>query len=661
MLPDILTEVPYISVLKGYRLNPHFRLLLLLFSTASILNAQQPHPTADSLATWNLLQESMQVIYADPDSAEMMIETAMNSSLELNNTHLIANCHNYFGVLFDVKGMRREALHEYGIASRIADSVGNDRIYASAVNNIGLIEWQQGDYVNAVRHFQESLLIFEEIGIQVGVANTLNNIGLIYLEQSRREQSLEYFYRARSAYEGLKQPYGQSAALVNISRAYEELNILDSASRYISLALDIKKEINDPRGVAMCYANTGVIASKLGLNDSSIHCFEKALEIDRANGFQSYMAQHLSAIGKQYFDINNPEKAEAAYLEALALAEQGHELKTIWGLHSRLSDLYAAQGEYRRAHDHAQKYADTYVEWRNEEQENEVLKLEERFDVARKEAEWAKRSEEAALDKVALKEQENWIIILGSGTMFLLIAGGFGYSALRRRQLRLRQEHRLKEKLSETRHELELNHQREGISKDLHDTIGSQLTFLSSTLKNLTWALRHQKSTGESAIKRLEEVSGYAQNTVRDLREAVWAMNRSEMSIGEIMLRLESSVRQYREAFEGIDVRFISEGDNTVDLPADEAMALYRILQEALTNARKHASPTSVSVKAVIDDAGYEVCLKDNGNGFDMDSASAGNGMRNMKHRAAESGLDLNVVSSGEGTEINIRKRFKEE
>lgn len=627
--------------------------IFLVFSLAlfSPVHAQ----SLDSTAIWDTLNYSLRIVYATPDDAMELVELAQSSAESLGNESLIARSYNFLGIVYDVKGMRPEALGAYGIARAKADSLSDTRLYASAVNNIGLIQWQQGDYRNAVINFQESLTLFEEIDAPKGVANTLNNIGLIYTEQDRLEEALEYFMRAFKAYQNIDDMYGESAALMNIGRAYEQGDVLDSARKYMYLTLNLKRELNDPRGISMSYANLGVIAEKAGSLDSGIFYFEKALELDQENGFTSIMAQHMSALGNMYLKQGREEETEAILLDGLNYAEELGDLKTLWGIHYRLSELYAGQEQWQKAYYHSVQYTVEYQNWRDEEKEQEIINLQERFDVAIKDAELAEERRDSAIAAAKLREQNATIVIISGVAVLILILAIFLVRRLRARQRRLAEEHALKEQLSATSHEAEMDEQRKGISRDLHDSIGSQLTFLSSTLKNLTWALRNQSRPTEQTLDRLEEVSGYAQKTVSDLRDTVWAMNRDEMTVGEIMLRTENSVNQYREAFEGIRVDFETKGDEFDLLPAKKAMAVYRILQESLSNIRKHSGATQVGIVAERTNESWKWTVSDNGRGFDLSKVAKGSGLENLKERAANADMICTIESSiGKGTQIHL-------
>ena len=85
------------------------------------------------------------------------------------------------------------------------------------------------------------------------------------------------------------------------------------------------------------------------------------------------------------------------------------------------------------------------------------------------------------------------------------------------------------------------------------------------------------------------------------------------------------------------------------------------MLREALTNVVRHAGATRVRVAMAVDDDGLSLEVVDDGKGFDPDHARpGGNGLRNLRKRAASSGLELTMESGvGKGTRITIHLPWK--
>ena len=98
--------------------------------------------------------------------------------------------------------------------------------------------------------------------------------------------------------------------------------------------------------------------------------------------------------------------------------------------------------------------------------------------------------------------------------------------------------------------------------------------------------------------------------------------------------------------------------DGEIDLPAPVEEGLYRIAQEALNNALRHAAATSVAVRLKADGQGLELDVKDDGGGFDVAAAAdrGGLGLASMRERAEALGGRLEIVSHpGAGTTVKVR------
>jgi signal transduction histidine kinase len=92
-------------------------------------------------------------------------------------------------------------------------------------------------------------------------------------------------------------------------------------------------------------------------------------------------------------------------------------------------------------------------------------------------------------------------------------------------------------------------------------------------------------------------------------------------------------------------------------LNSGTALQLFRICQEAITNACKHSEATTLKLKAAADEKQFTITISDNGKGFDAANKeiSGHYGLMNMEERAKESNLNLSIQSlAGTGTTILV-------
>jgi signal transduction histidine kinase len=93
-------------------------------------------------------------------------------------------------------------------------------------------------------------------------------------------------------------------------------------------------------------------------------------------------------------------------------------------------------------------------------------------------------------------------------------------------------------------------------------------------------------------------------------------------------------------------------GTRETRLEPDVEIAIYRTVQESLTNAAKHAGARTVDVVVVERGAEVEITVRDDGTGFAVDAPTAGFGLTGMRERISLAGGRLEIISSGHGTAV---------
>ncbi len=211
---------------------------------------------------------------------------------------------------------------------------------------------------------------------------------------------------------------------------------------------------------------------------------------------------------------------------------------------------------------------------------------------------------------------------------------------------------RLRWKLKKLENEQRISNERLRISRELHDNVGSQLTYLISGLEASEMMLKNNK------INRLEEninnLQDSARESIQQLRQAIWALNREEISCSGLADQFHLWLKKMLEPHPDLELRFHTMIENDPLLDPLKGLNIYRILQEAVNNVVKHANADLLELSIRADHQQLVVVIQDNGKGFDP-GISGGNGMQGMKHRANETGGELSVISSpGKGCLVRL-------
>ena len=190
------------------------------------------------------------------------------------------------------------------------------------------------------------------------------------------------------------------------------------------------------------------------------------------------------------------------------------------------------------------------------------------------------------------------------------------------------------------------------LARELHDSVTQSLY----SLTLLAEAGQRLAKSGdvERAREYLNRLGEIGQQSLKEMRLLVYELRplalREEGLLGALNQRLDAVERRA-----GVEAHLVIEGK--LELPENVEEALYRIAQEALNNALKHAAPTSVEVSIRADGKHVELEVADDGQGFDLDAAGTGGGMGliSMRERAERLGGTLQVISAtGEGTKVKV-------
>jgi ligand-binding sensor domain-containing protein len=184
------------------------------------------------------------------------------------------------------------------------------------------------------------------------------------------------------------------------------------------------------------------------------------------------------------------------------------------------------------------------------------------------------------------------------------------------------------------------------IARDLHDEVGSNLGSIALLSEVMT------KPAG-GAVEEITEVRRIALQTINSLRDIVWFLDPASDSMEELLVRMRETAKTM---LHGIVFEFTSTGNAAGIVPSLELRRnVLPIFKEMLHNIVKHAKATRVEISVIVSSGRFELHASDNGIGFDSCAVTAGNGLKNLRRRAAELGGIMNIESRvGQGTAINL-------
>lgn len=201
--------------------------------------------------------------------------------------------------------------------------------------------------------------------------------------------------------------------------------------------------------------------------------------------------------------------------------------------------------------------------------------------------------------------------------------------------------------------QLRLQQEKERIARDLHDHVGTQLSVIASSLDNVRLSGQLNDTT-----THLEAIGNHARDAISNLRETIWAINREHLPVAEFAIQLQQYLNRQRQILPDCRVGLRTQfADAAHQLTSEQALNLFRIVQEAVGNALRHAHAKTISVTVCTDET-HTLHLKiaDDGVGFDLSAEHPGHyGLLNMRLRAERLGGEWQVSSeSGGGTTFSL-------
>ncbi|KMJ56034.1 hypothetical protein AB685_24115 [Bacillus sp. LL01] len=200
-------------------------------------------------------------------------------------------------------------------------------------------------------------------------------------------------------------------------------------------------------------------------------------------------------------------------------------------------------------------------------------------------------------------------------------------------------------KLEEKKREIVRMEERHRLARDLHDSVNQLLFSLSLTAKSIKGVSEKQKVN--EAVELMSEVSNEA---LLQLKQIIWQMRSEELEDGLI-----PAIHRYAAL---LDIKVDVFVEDQVRLHPHAELHLWRIIQEAINNSRKHSGLNSVRVHFTINDQAILVEIIDHGIGFERLNMNihSGMGLRNMEERAIEIGGEFALKSEmDKGTTIQVR------
>jgi signal transduction histidine kinase len=541
--------------------------------------------------------------------------------------------------------------------------------YAMALNRKGTAQMYNSEYYNALVTYFESLPIFEKLADRNNSARVLNNIGLVYESIGDWTNAMQYGRKSLLIKLQMKDSLGIANSYGNIGNVLFSLGKIDSCIYYQQVSLAINTALDNKAGISNALGAIGNCYREKKMPDSSIAYLNRAFELSNQLGNVENNAAVVNNLAVSYLQKNDLVKCLHYAQMVAGFVPQITDKEFLHEYYNLMYRYYEKKGDISNAYKYLKILSTVddslYVERTNIQSE----KLSVSYEYKQKNLE----------DKITFEQQlntsekrttaqKNRFII---AALLLLLTGSLAaiwynrVKLLEKKNQVAEQNTLLKEQqIRELENEKQLlvshsimqgqEDERSRLAKDLHDGLGGLLTGVKHSIVNMK----------ERFILTKDHVAGFEKSlamidlSMQELRRI--AQNMMPEALAKF--GLEEAIKDYCAGVSNgpTSVHFESFGESS-ELDSTAEIMIYRIIQELVNNACKHAAATEVVVQLIKGPDWVRINVEDDGKGFDtaMLKASKGVGWGSIQNRVDYLQGNIDIKSeAGSGTSVSIELKI---
>lgn len=461
-------------------------------------------------------------------------------------------------------------------------------------------------------------------------------IGNTYYHIPDKDKAVEYWKKCISISEQSDFRNLLEQCYHNIASVYLDKNMqLDLAENYFkkSIALSIENKISETEMGRLHARLLATLYERTHRFNEAARMYDDVINKSRALNDSTNLAEALMFSSELYLHQKKYDKALQLSGEALAISRAINKLDMVsTALEFHTANLYAA-GNYKEAFLLKEEVGHIIEQRYNNDLNTKLSEAEAKFKT--KESENEKR---IALIE-AQKEKQLYLSIFGG---LLVLLSTLFYSMYQKKVSR--------QKLIVQQ---QMQDEKERLSRDLHDNLGSQMALLSNNIESLDINFRKQLPIDAN----IERIKGSSRQLLQTLRETIWILNQEQLTAEDFFDKLVDYTHRYLQGYPHIQLKVEEQFSDAYILNSENALQLFRICQEALTNACKYSESESIVLKGESSQSRFQVWVQDFGKGFNQSSLNGEDhyGLKNMQQRAASIKAKLIIdAEQGKGVTVSV-------
>ncbi|CAN5256271.1 hypothetical protein BH11BAC6_BH11BAC6_07820 [soil metagenome] len=469
------------------------------------------------------------------------------------------------------------------------------------------------------------------------------SIGWAYMELEQERDALNWFFKAVGYEKNIPEKKRQPFLYSNIAAVYDNLHKTDSAAIFVKKAVAIATQKADLNALANALFISAGLYVEQGDNVKAQRTLEQGLTIREKIGDPFYIVSDIFQLGNFYANNNETDKGIKVVREGIAIAEKYNMLEKLPILYSALAENYKAANnllQYSQALDTLINLKDSLYQKNSAEA---LAEIQTKYEVQKKE-------NTIIQQQYDLTKKSFFIYSIGGLLAATLLFGFFFFKNRKKTQYLKLQAMELEQKKKTTQAILHAEEEeRKRIAGDLHDSVAQKMVVAKLNLEAFANHLNQMDEPQQKIYDNINLLLAESTSEVRNLSHSMMpqAFSRSGLT---------TAVKDFLDTIEQpqLQINFSAEGDFS-DVKENKALMIYRIIQECVQNALKHAQATQMDVSMIAANNEADVIIEDNGVGFNAGAPgiAESSGMKNIRSRVEYLSGKLDINSQpGNGTVI---------
>jgi len=558
---------------------------------------------------------------------------------------------NYSAVL-SMEGKYDSALIVDLEGLKVAEKWNNKMWIHKAYFNIGGCYNYKLQYETALSYYLKVEKYFNEIHNKPYLGLVYDVLQVLYRKLNEYPKAVIYGEKAVNLLSCNPTSNEYADALINLSNSYMAVNPTHAgkAMKGLTKAIRIARKNKNFYLEEIAFIEIGDIYYQLCEMKKAKHFYEQALMLNKKTNYKKGVCSATNGLACCELYYNNYREAEKLARDVLAFATENNFMKEKEKAFSMLAQLELVKHDYTGYR--------TFLR-QKDSLSNVIMNDQIIRAIKDKETIYETQKKQIQIELLQKDKKIQSIYILGLIviSLFLIILGLIVRRTQNRKQLLIEKDSELKvQRISELEKEKKLTatqailvgeeKERKRLARDLHDGLGGMLSVVKLNFLHMKGNAVIQETDVQLFNKALEMLD----DSISELRRV--AHNLMPESL--IRYGLKAALNDFCQSIDIVKLHFFGEERFLIE---QFKIASFRIIQELVNNAIKHAAATEINVQVIVEHDRMNIVVHDNGIGFDPSSIdyTQTTGLNSIRMRVESLNGSMDLLSHpGQGTEVEV-------